>query len=156
MRYRQLYYDGCNGWCLGDVLEAEPNKKGVVDLFDPEEDDEDDRECFRYSSRNNDGLLENEGGEELLVPLSTPPTKGAKLVCVQLETCDDNTDGVAFYGYFEGKPARKDLRAAVKACEKVPGPLGPADWTGPSDWKEEPNRLSEATGLKRWYVSAAC
>jgi len=51
MRYRELFFDGSNGWCLGDVVTAE--------------------EAFTQSSgsRNGDGLLETSDGETLWVPL---------------------------------------------------------------------------------------
>lgn len=51
MKYRVLYYDGCNGWRLGDVVDAERAHKEAT------------------GSRNEDGLLEDEGGERLWVPL---------------------------------------------------------------------------------------
>jgi hypothetical protein len=56
--FRRIYYDGCNGWCLGDIVEATPNEEGVIVLDDQE-----------FGSRNDDGLYEDlEEGQSLLVP----------------------------------------------------------------------------------------
>jgi hypothetical protein len=54
-----VYFDGCNGACLGDVVELELNEEGVGVL-----------DGLEFSSRNDDGLLiDHEEGMTLLVPL---------------------------------------------------------------------------------------
>lgn len=58
MTYRKIYFDGCNGWCLGELVEAEP-VKGRIRLEDE----------GAFGSRNRDGLFESESGETLLVPV---------------------------------------------------------------------------------------
>src|SRR5437870_5769618 len=50
MRYRTVYFDGCNGARLGDITK---NTTG-------------------FSSRNNDGLLENQDSDVYLIPLEDP------------------------------------------------------------------------------------
>lgn len=78
----------------------------------------------------------------------------AKLICVQLETCHANQDGVAWYAYYEGEPTPEELLHAfddeslVEKCGL--GRLG-------EDRSEEvPNLLSERAGLRRYFVDAAC
>jgi len=68
--YRKIYYDGGNGMCLGEVVEVELDEDGVARLESEDEDSEDGETCAEeFSSRNNDGLLENETGDTYLVPL---------------------------------------------------------------------------------------
>lgn len=64
MKYREVYGDGCNGFRLGEAIEATPNEDGEIIL--PKEGDDEDNTV--YSSRNEDGLFENENGD-LLVPV---------------------------------------------------------------------------------------
>jgi hypothetical protein len=52
MKYRVVCFDGCNGWVLGEVVEAEEAHRRAA------------------RSRNADGLLESEEGDELFVPLA--------------------------------------------------------------------------------------
>lgn len=67
MKFRQVYQDGCNGFRLGEIIEAEPNEAGEIIFPAEDPDDEDDV----YTSRNNDGLYEsNNDGGDLLVPIS--------------------------------------------------------------------------------------
>ncbi len=80
------------------------------------------------------------------------------LVAVRLETCHANTDGTAWYAYFDGVDLadlqtrssfwRKIMRAAAKADG---APLG-VDFEEP---EEVPNELSKHAGLKRYYVGGA-
>ena len=94
----------------------------------------------------------------------------AKLIYVQLETCHDNTDGVAWYAYWEGRPTEEQLLAAWYAYwEGRPteeqllasfddGSLvggGPLGWDGVHP-EEVPNPLSRHAGLTRWFLSQAC
>ena len=60
--YTELSFDGCNGWRLVGQVEPEEKEDGVFVLKD---EDGEERE---FSSRNDDGLLENEEGDTLLVP----------------------------------------------------------------------------------------
>lgn len=54
MKYQEIYFDGGNGWKLGDILTEEEVKERYPDA----------------SSRNDDGLLQgDEEGECLLVPV---------------------------------------------------------------------------------------
>ena len=57
MRFRKVFYDGCNGMRLGDFVEAEPDEEGAITLDDQE-----------FGSRNEDGLYEDEEGQSFLVP----------------------------------------------------------------------------------------
>ena len=62
----------------------------------------------------------------------------AKLISVKLETCHANSDGVAWYAYFEGDPTEDELTVeAVFEDEEVP------------------DRLSKHAGLRRYFVSPA-
>ena len=78
----------------------------------------------------------------------------AKLIYVQLETCHDNSDGVAWYAYFEGTPSEDELESCFEDESKVRSEqLGRFDY---GDLPEEvPSPLSVATGLKRYYVGGA-
>lgn len=62
--FRKIYFDGCNGWVCGELVEAEPCPDGKIVL--------EDEDGFRLSfgSRNGDGLYENEEGQTLLVPVA--------------------------------------------------------------------------------------
>ena len=57
--FRKIYFDGCNGWKLGSTLETEPCEDGA--LFD--------EDGTQFGSRNDDGLFEDEEGQQLLVPI---------------------------------------------------------------------------------------
>jgi hypothetical protein len=81
-----------------------------------------------------------------------------KLVAVQLETCHANTDGSAWYGYFDGPVSLDDddlgdalERELEEAVEKSDAPLG----IEVGDWEEVPSALSKYAGLRRYYVGAA-
>jgi hypothetical protein len=91
-----------------------------------------------------------------------------KLVAVQAETNHHNTDGIAWYAYYEGEPdwslfEDDDLvtawKAEIEAAAKKDGaPMG-FDWDifeaeGLQD--EVPSVLSERAGLRRYYVGQAC
>ena len=76
-----------------------------------------------------------------------------RLVAVQLETCHANTDGSAWYAYFDGQPTNEDIALARtdtsvrdKCC------LG---LEGEDETEEVPNHLSNYTGLRRFYVGTA-
>ena len=77
----------------------------------------------------------------------------AKLIYVQLETCHDNTDGVAWYAYWEGRPTEEQLLASFDDGSLVGG--GPLGWDGVHP-EEVPNPLSRHAGLTRWFLSQAC
>ena len=54
MEYREIFYDGCNGWRLGGLVSEEEVKEKYPEA----------------SSRNDDGLLEaDEEGSVLLIPV---------------------------------------------------------------------------------------
>lgn len=83
----------------------------------------------------------------------------AKLIFVQLESCHANSDGVAWYAYFEGEPTADETGVpAVFADESIRegGPLG---WDGDDEYdtvpEEVPNPLSKHAGLRRYFVSPA-
>jgi hypothetical protein len=86
----------------------------------------------------------------------------AKLVCVQMETNDHNTDGVAWFAYVDGKmTAHEAQRLAEGVYDSedpdnddlvAGGPLG-ADFS--CDPEELPNALSQYTKLTRFYVADA-
>lgn len=79
----------------------------------------------------------------------------AKLIYVQLETCHANTDGVAWYAYFEGEPTEEELDTCFDNDDLVEkAPLGRLDEGDPKE--EVPNPLSRATGLRRYCVDGAC
>ena len=63
MTFRQIHFDGCNGWKLGSIVEA----KVASQIMLPSEDEDDPARLF--TSRNQDGLFEDESGETLLIPL---------------------------------------------------------------------------------------
>lgn len=68
--YRKIFYDGGNGMRLGEVVELELDENGVGRLVEEDEDAEDGEDtAVEFSSRNDDGLLENEEGDTYLVPL---------------------------------------------------------------------------------------
>ncbi len=86
-----------------------------------------------------------------------------KLVAVQLETNDHNTDGVAWFAYVEGKTTSKQAQALAERAyddEESPefeelisgGALG-ADFS--CDPEELPNALSKYAKLRRFYVAHA-
>lgn len=81
----------------------------------------------------------------------------ARLIYVQTETCDENRDAVAWYAYFDGEPDGDDLDRVFedrgRVCECG---LGWDELTYEDSREEVPNRLSEHTGLRRWYVAGAC
>ena len=77
----------------------------------------------------------------------------AQLITVRLETCHANSDGVAWYAYYEGQPTDDELEDAFADRSLVEeGNLG---WEE-GDQEEVPNRLSEHAGLQRYYVAMAC
>ena len=78
---------------------------------------------------------------------------------MKLETCHANSDGVAWYAYFEGDPTEDELTVeAVFEDEEVRegGPLG---WDSEDEYdteaEEVPDRLSKHAGLRRYFVSPA-
>lgn len=76
----------------------------------------------------------------------------AQLITVTLETCHANTDGVAWYAYFEGEPTEDELDAAFEDESLVENvPLGHEE----DEAEEVPNRLSKHAGLRRYCVAAA-
>lgn len=77
------------------------------------------------------------------------------LVAVQLETCHAERRAVAFYAYFRQEPDEADWEDALEAADEAPAPLSlnPADqW---EDREEVPNHLSQAAGMKRFYLGGA-
>ena len=76
----------------------------------------------------------------------------AKLLTVQLETNHHNSDGVAWYAYFDGKPNLKELKQVYKQeslWEKAP--LGRENCPA----EEAPNLLSAGAGLRRYLVASS-
>jgi hypothetical protein len=67
----------------------------------------------------------------------------AKLVCVKREDNPDNDDGACVFGYFEGRPTRKELRAATEAHD---------GYTVPCLVDDE---VSTRAGLQRWLLTQA-
>jgi hypothetical protein len=59
MEFRRIFFDGCNGMRLGELVDAEPDEKGRIEV--------DELEFF---SRNDDGLYEDtDDGQTYLVPV---------------------------------------------------------------------------------------
>ncbi len=101
---------------------------------------------------------------ESVGPALQPLREGmkAKLVAVQLETCHHNTDGTAWYAYYDGEPElvfetdeamtawQEEVEAAAK---KDRAPLGLTFEDAGQD--EAPNALSEHAGLRRYLVALA-
>lgn len=101
----------------------------------------------------------------MVVGRPAPPVRGgmARLIAVQLETCHHNTDGTAWYAYYDGEPDwslfvvdalvgswKDEVRAAAK---KDGAPLSPVfDGVGQ---EEAPNALSKHAGLRRYLVALA-
>lgn len=79
-----------------------------------------------------------------------------KIVDVQLETHHENPDAVAYYTYVatdEGKVNKKKLKEAVKAFEDEEfGVDDDGEEELDYELEERPNKLSEHTGLRRFYV----
>lgn len=80
MKYTQIYYDGCNGFKNGGTVEAEPDSEGRIVLKDEDGGD------VSFGSRNDDGLLENEEGDRLLVPV--PEQDGLLLTQYRIHDSD--------------------------------------------------------------------
>ncbi len=76
-----------------------------------------------------------------------------KIICVRLEVCHANTDGSAWYAYFEGQePTPEDIEEArTSHTARETCGLG-LEADGP---EEVPNTLSEYAGLRRYYVGYA-
>jgi hypothetical protein len=92
-----------------------------------------------------------------------------KLVSLKLETCHANEDGVAWYAYL-ASPSQSHVwghvtpQVAVQLAKKAytghagsveKNSLGVAEWAEGSDAEEVPNKLSEHTNLRRYYVASA-
>jgi len=81
------------------------------------------------------------------------------LVAVQLETNHWNTDSVAFYAYFRQEPAEQDWREAEDSLSDPDGEHhGPLGLESAEPWQnreEVPNRLSQTTGLRRFFLGGA-
>jgi hypothetical protein len=88
----------------------------------------------------------------------------AKLIAVQLETCHHNTDGTAWYAYYDGELDTASLfeddalieawTTEIGAAAKKDGaPLG-LEFVD-SGQEEAPNALSEHAGLRRYLVALA-
>jgi hypothetical protein len=77
------------------------------------------------------------------------------LVVVQLETCHANTDGSAWYAYFDREPTLQDKLDCLNDKSKVEdgGCLGAE--LEPDSFEFVPNIMSKALGLYRYYVGAA-
>lgn len=80
----------------------------------------------------------------------------ANLIYVNLEVCHANTDGSAWYAYFDGKPSYEDIQQAqTDESLRAKAPLGlEADVLG--EGEEAPTPLSEHAGMHRFYVGGAC
>jgi hypothetical protein len=79
----------------------------------------------------------------------------AKLIYVQLETYHNNTDGVAWYAYFDGEPTRAELEACFDDRNKVRSErLGRLEEPPPFP-TEAPSPLSAAAGFRRYFVDGA-
>lgn len=79
----------------------------------------------------------------------------AKLIAVQLETCHANTDGTAWYAYFDGEVGDLErFKAEIRKMAKEDGaPLMVSFEDGCLE--EVPSALSKATNLRRYFVAAA-
>lgn len=62
-KFREVYFDGSNGWSLGNIIEAEPDEDGKI--LHPGDDGTEEE----FKSAKKDGLYQNEDGSTLLVPL---------------------------------------------------------------------------------------
>lgn len=86
------------------------------------------------------------------------PSSVSKLIVVQVETSHYDANAVAFYAYFEGGEC--DVEQVRKAFEDEDGDLveggGEPFLEGGLQPEEVPNRLSRATGLRRFFVCQAC
>ena len=85
----------------------------------------------------------------------------ARLIWTQLETCHANTDGVAWYAYFEGEPTQEELTVQTVFTDenesvRESAPLG---WDSQDEYETEPeevsNPLSKHGNLRRYFVSPA-
>jgi hypothetical protein len=81
-----------------------------------------------------------------------------KIVAVQLETGHANSDGTAWYAYCNGTLSVDEL--GVDAFEDLVGGLAKADGAPlglefDNSPEEVPNLLSNATGLRRYWVASA-
>jgi hypothetical protein len=77
-----------------------------------------------------------------------------RLLAVQLETCHANSDGTAWYAYFNAEqPKPPSGTVLVVAAKKDGAPLSLVH--NRSEWEEVPNALSEAANLRRYYAGAA-
>lgn len=82
----------------------------------------------------------------------------SKLVVIQVETSHHDPNAVAFYAYFEGGECDlKQVQAAFddEDSELIEGGGSPFLDDG-LQAEEVPNRLSKATGLRRFFVCQAC
>jgi len=83
----------------------------------------------------------------------------AKLVMVKLETCHANSDGCAWYAYFEGEPSGGELEVGAVFADVQLVESASLGWDSDGEYGEEPeevpNLLSKAAGFRRYYVSPA-
>ncbi len=76
----------------------------------------------------------------------------AQLIAVQLETCHANTDGTAWYAYYDGLPSHFDETELAAASKTDGAPLGIEFDTG---FEEVPSGLSDFANLRRFFVGSA-
>ena len=68
-RFQVVFYDGCNGACLGEIVEGEV-EDGVLYVPETEEDDRGGIvKTFVGSFTSDDGLYSNETNDVLYVPI---------------------------------------------------------------------------------------
>lgn len=114
--------------------------------------------CLLVSGRGRGGLIGDETGREISrpEPYSGLEVAMAKLILVKNETNPWNSDGIAVFGYFEGRPTKKELRAATPGCgEFVSRPRPVLDDDLDDEPKQVPDAVSKLAGLQRWFLCQA-
>lgn len=84
-----------------------------------------------------------------------------KLVAIQLETCHHNTDGVAWYAYYDGPLTEEDSvvksfarkQEALKLVKDENVGLSVGEWS--DSLEEVETGLSRHAGLRRYYAASA-
>ena len=77
----------------------------------------------------------------------------AKLVNANLETNEENSDGVAVTLYFDAKPTEEEVKEACRNTKLSLGVDPEDEWFG---WGEYPNKVSEAAKMVRVQAFPAC
>jgi hypothetical protein len=77
----------------------------------------------------------------------------ANLICVKLETCHANTDGTAWYAYFDDIPTQEEINICFDDPTKRDDEgLGLDSLDGP---ELVPNVLSKHFNIFRYYIGTA-